>query len=158
MSFFTNLSCIAQACFEKYTYDAWHDLYIFVHVVSEVVTLEYSIKKMFLLKFSKEFRNFKGIWRIYLVSPSKNHKFPEKTWYFKTLTRQRINFNSMQVLQFDKYYNFVQVHHVSYPKIACFHRVSLKVIRNFWAPSHPISLNVWKVTTEKHLCRSLFFW
>ena len=57
-----------------------------------------------------------------------------------------------------KLYLFIQVCHVSSSKIASFHRFwLLKVMRNFRAPTLVLNLNECKVTTGKHICRSLFF-
>ena len=42
------------------------------------------------------------------------------------------------------------------PEVACFHRFWLKNMRNFRALTYPLNLNACKVTTENHLCRSLF--
>ena len=53
--------------------------------------------------------------------------------------------------------------HLSRPKISCFYRFWWKVLLsqilmwNLQTPTHPLNLKIYKVVTEKHLCRSLVF-
>ena len=84
----------------------------------------------------------------------KNHKIPEKIWYFKHVLYQQTYLELTANFTCEI---FLQVYHVSCLKIACFHRFWLMVQRNSRAPTRPQNFNVCKVTTEKNLGQSLSF-
>ena len=94
------LSCTfflyCSGMFQKHTYGINHNLHTSVHVVSEVVA-GFFIQKVFVL--NKISSTFIGTWGSVLVSPNKNHKIPQKTWFLKAPSKNPHISNYLQILQ-----------------------------------------------------------